>query len=1141
MFANQGVKAVDPSQSLSDGVGGAAGQGGFLGGLMGAAGAGGSIGRQYMYDKATGKVRPEDAQEIPQNTPLPPTQPAQEATNNVAPTIKDSLTVGPEVTDAEKALHTPVALTALDRVNEIDQSAAALSARADELSQPGASYNPMSDAERTDLAAQQATLAQEKQELTKDWPKSVTGIPSSFTTEAGARVEAQYALMDAGDLITSHDEGLRKNPLYPPELQPRERDRAASEMQVSGIAQKLDPARLGLSADAANGAPIVGADGLVESGNARTIALKRVYQGGDGKGKDGVGSKAHAYREFLRDNAAQFGITPESVDAMAKPVLVRVRTTPVNRAEFARQANASTVAAMAPSEQAKSDANRIDSMDGMTPDDNGDFSNTASESFVKRFITRLPLTEQTAMMDADGKLSTAGYARVRNAVLAKAYGDSPVLARMTESMDDNLRNVSKALMMAAPKVAQMRGAVKAGTRFDADITPDLMASVEELSRLKADAGSVQDALAQTELMGDQRTPEARQMLQFLSDNMRRPRRMADFINAYMDALDAAGDPNQGSLLGDTQAPTKQDLLKAAERATTNEATNPGTTTQGAAPSTGGQAGQKPGNAPGSGSSPQGNGADTSRATQGAAGQASQPVAELVAQPAQPSIKDSSTVTPPEAMSFADLGAMSDGLQTQIDDLHDTLKAEGLSFAEQNKHPKMAALYSERGAVDERAAKKAYTGAKRVIEDALGKTPHTSHTVTVDSILQNRFSLTSATGAGVSMMSDYTGKALDDSKTVEAVAMDLTKLVVERDYPGLDFHQLMDSPMSAIGRPEKVAIIKEAKDMAERIQKDLRAFFTGNEAQPAQPAMGEGAGASQPMQVVKSTVSPQGIPVSPKMGEDAQSTQVAATPEPQALKAGDAVDWLANGKRASGVVVRAPGKDGRATVRATNAEQGAGVPTGNVYTLPVEKISLNQPVAQAEQAQAATESVVNKGDFGPILTQFKGDAQGAIKALTDLQDGEAVAALNHPEVGDIDLVWGRAPSKTDEGHGLAKISVKHPEVLNDLQGFLNRLHKDDSQSGKNRIRLVDEKGTAVVRLQWEGKSKTWLLTAFEDAPKAVTRTDTDSVSTKDDTASLGLGSKESIAPTAAEGKQEPCPTRCEPERHAYFQPEMSLKG
>jgi len=520
----------------------------------------------------------------------PPTAPANQPATP-APVTK--ATQAPEVTAAEKALLQPVGLTALDRVNDLDKQTQAATERLAELNDPAQGYGPMFDQERQELATKSAALAQERADLSKDWPKSVPGLASSFSTEAGARVEAQYALMDAGDLITSHDEGLRKNPLYPQELQPRERDRAASEMQVSGIVQKLDPARLGLSADAANGAPIVGADGLVESGNARTIALKRVYQAN--------GQKAADYKAFLRDNAAQFGITPESVEGMDKPVLVRVRSTPVNRAEFARQANASTVAAMAPSEQAKSDANRIDSMEDLTPDDNGDFSNAASRPFVQRFMARLPMTEQAGMVDASGKLSTTGYARVRNAVLAKAYGDSPVLARMTESMDDNLRNVSRAFLLAAPKVASMRAAVKDGNRFDADITPDLMMAAEELSKIKGDGRSVEDALAQVDMMGEQRTPEAAQLLQFLNDNMRRPRRMADFISAYMDALDVAGDPNQGSLLGDTHAPAKHDLLKAAERATQNEDQDNGTAPARTASQDSGQAGQQPGPAQSGGS------------------------------------------------------------------------------------------------------------------------------------------------------------------------------------------------------------------------------------------------------------------------------------------------------------------------------------------------------------------------------------------------------------------------------------------------------------------------------------------------------------------------------------------------------------
>ena len=43
-------------------------------------------------------------------------------------------------------------------------------------------------------------------------------------------------------------------------------------------------------------------------------------------------------------------------------------------------------------------------------------------------------------------------------------------------------------MLAAPKVAVMREAIREGARFDADITPDLMSASEELARLKIDGG-----------------------------------------------------------------------------------------------------------------------------------------------------------------------------------------------------------------------------------------------------------------------------------------------------------------------------------------------------------------------------------------------------------------------------------------------------------------------------------------------------------------------------------------------------------------------------------------------------------------------------------------------------------------------------
>ena len=120
--------------------------------------------------------------------------------------------------------------------------------------------------------------------------------------------------------------------------------------------------------------------------------------------------------------------------------------------------------------------------------------------------------------------------------------------------------------------AQLVDEIAEGALFNADITPDLMAAVEELSAIKERGGSVPDALAQAGMFGDKLTPEARDLLVFLDDNLRSPRRIAEFIQRYNEALAAAGNPNQGSLLGDATAPVKGDLMTAAKRGTNGDAT-----------------------------------------------------------------------------------------------------------------------------------------------------------------------------------------------------------------------------------------------------------------------------------------------------------------------------------------------------------------------------------------------------------------------------------------------------------------------------------------------------------------------------------------------------------------------------------------
>jgi hypothetical protein len=160
-----------------------------------------------------------------------------------------------------------------------------------------------------------------------------------------------------------------------------------------------------------------------------------------------------------------------------------------------------------------------------------------------------------------------------------------------------------------------------------------------------------------------------------------------------------------------------------------------------------------------------------------------------------------------------------------------------------------------------------------------------------------------------------------------------------------------------------------------------------------------------------------------------------------------------------------------------------------------------------------------GPFGPIHRQYAGKPQEAIQRLLADKTGEAIGVFKHPDVKDpIDLVYGEAPGPDSEGSGLAKIAAKHPEVLGDLQGFLSRLKKDVARSGPNRTRLVDEFGQAVIRLDFDKTSKTWLLTAFEkERVGSAATTDIDALRAPDDTASRGTDTTQNIGDLAGPDK------------------------
>ena len=115
-----------------------------------------------------------------------------------------------------------------------------------------------------------------------------------------------------------------------------------------------------------------------------------------------------------------------------------------------------------------------------------------------------------------------------------------------------------------------------------------------------------------------------------------------------------------------------------------------------------------------------------------------------------------------------------------------------------------------------------------------------------------------------------------------------------------------------------------------------------------------------------------------------------------------------------------------------------------------------------------------GEFGPIYEGIRG--KYAIDFLLKKKSGEVPGAMKRKELGNIDFIYGK---QGEQGYGLAHIEEYHPDVLPYLVSIIQ--HGEIFKQAKDRIIIVHkvplEKGVAVIRLDWNGIRKQWLVSAF----------------------------------------------------------------
>lgn len=329
-------------------------------------------------------------------------------------------------------------------------------------------------------------------------PVAYAGRPAPPTegarvfTASGRAVAVRYELAELDDLIPSHSPAGRINQAYPHAegLQPRDRTRPAEIAAVRERARGLNPELLGPSVDAGTGAPVIGPDNVVESGNGRVLAM--LIARGE------IPARWGAYRSWLESQGFD-------LSAYRAPVLVARREgalTGSERVAFAQEANVSQVNRMSLAEQAMTDARRLDAIIGLHR--GGDITKLENIDFVRGFVAGMPSAERGAIAAADGTLSTEGARRMRAAILARAYGDrTGLLERLLENPDSDIKAIGGALDDVAPIWAQMRALDAEGVLAPgSDRTAELLQAVRTVETARAKRITVADWVAQGGMFDD---------------------------------------------------------------------------------------------------------------------------------------------------------------------------------------------------------------------------------------------------------------------------------------------------------------------------------------------------------------------------------------------------------------------------------------------------------------------------------------------------------------------------------------------------------------------------------------------------------------------------------------------------------------
>ena len=296
-------------------------------------------------------------------------------------------------------------------------------------------------------------------------PENQLGRKGNIVTGDNQKIPVQYAVIDASQVMPSHNVNGSKNPDY-----------VSSDYK-----------------------------GLRAITNGRVAGLQAGYA---------RGTMDDYVTDLTHDD--MHGISKDVIKGIKNPMLVRVMPQESINKHTGDVSNTGSGLSLNVVEQAKNDINRIN-LEGIQFNEDGEIT----EKSVRDFIRAMPQTEQNNLITKDGAPSKQAYDRLNAAIFQQAYQNDKLTELAFQSPDEEIKNIVRALNMAAPVAIHLDGL------GDYDVRPYVNEAVEMAINAKRNSISLSNLVKQSDMTTH---PLSKDILEMFANNPRSAKAMGENLN-----------------------------------------------------------------------------------------------------------------------------------------------------------------------------------------------------------------------------------------------------------------------------------------------------------------------------------------------------------------------------------------------------------------------------------------------------------------------------------------------------------------------------------------------------------------------------------------------------------------------------------